>query len=222
MNAGLPTDARGVVQLEFLLVIVPLFLLLVGLTQLVLLQVAQLVVQHAAERGVRSAVVILNDTSDSYDGADPGEIGGAKGSPHSARYLAIERAVRWPLHALAQNPTARLRAALGVQSMHDAVDGGPVAALASASLETLASATTVSFPIGEGSDETHEGMVPIDGQVHLRVEHRVECLVPLARNLICDHASKLPFDLRRVMDLTGEATLPSQWASYDAESRDAH
>jgi len=187
MNAGLPTDARGVVQLEFLLVIVPLFLLLVGLTQLVLLQVAQLVVQHAAERGVRSAIVILNDTGDSYDGAAPGEIGGVNGSPHSARYRAIERAVRWPLRAL-----------------------GPPG-----------SATSVSFPVAEGARETHRGAVPIDGQVHVRVEHRFECRVPLARNLICERAALRPLDLRRVMTLTGEATLPSQWASYDAEGHDA-
>ena len=187
MNAGLPTDARGVVQLELLLVIVPLFLLLVGLTQLVLLQVAQLVVQHAAERGVRSAVVILNDTGDAYDGAAPGEIGGVDGKPYSARYRAIERAARWPLRAL-----------------------GPPG-----------SATSVSFPVGEGARETHQGTVPIRGQVRLRVQQRFECLVPLARNLICERASQLPFDPRRVMALTGEATLPSQWASYDTERRDA-
>lgn len=187
MNVALPTDARGVVQLELLLVIGPLFLLLVGLTQLVLLQVAQLVVQHAAERGVRSAIVILNDTEEAYDGAAPGEIGGVDGRPHSTRYLAIERAVHWPLRAL-----------------------GPPG-----------SATTVSFPVGEGARETHQGTVPIHDQVHLRVQHRFECLVPLARDLICKRASKLPFDLRRVVTLSGEATLPSQWASYDAERRDA-
>jgi hypothetical protein len=186
MSAGLPTDARGVVQIELLLVIVPLFLLLVGLTQLVLLQVAQLVVQHAAQRGVRSAIVILNDTSDAYHGAAPGEIGGVGGRPYSARYRAIERAVRWPLRALDASPQP-----------------------------------SVSFPVAEGSADTHQGSVPIDGQVHLRVEQRFKCRIPLARNLICDPASKLPFDPRRVIMLQSEATLPSQWASYDAEQRDA-
>ena len=192
-----------------------------GLTQLVLLQVAQLVVQHAAERGVRSAIVILNDTGDSYDGAVPGEIGGVKGGPHSARYVAIERAVRWPLHALAQNPLARMRAAFDVQSVHDAVDSGPVAALASDVPDACRPRPSASRSLMAPA-KPMKAMAPIDGQVHLRVEHRFECLVPLARNLICDRASNLPSDLRRVMTLTGEATLPSQWASYDSEGRDAH
>lgn len=63
-------DDRGVAQLEFLLAFIPVFVLFLGFVQLVLLAVASLVVQHAAVRAARSAIVVLDDDPRHYGGAE--------------------------------------------------------------------------------------------------------------------------------------------------------
>lgn len=70
-------DARGTVLVEFLIAIMPIFVLFLGIVQYALLSVAQLVVQHAAVAGVRAASVVLDDDPALYDGAERLEIGSA-------------------------------------------------------------------------------------------------------------------------------------------------
>jgi len=65
-------DRRGVVYVEFLLAFIPLFLLFLGTCQLALLNAARLMVSHAAVTAVRSAIVILEDPADDYDGVPRG------------------------------------------------------------------------------------------------------------------------------------------------------
>lgn len=65
---------RGAAYLEALLVLGPLLTLILGITQLVLLQAASLVVQHAATRSVRSAVVVLEDDPKYFRGAPRGSV----------------------------------------------------------------------------------------------------------------------------------------------------
>lgn len=214
------SDARGAVQLEFMLALVPLVLLFVGLTQLVLLQVAQLIVQHAAERGARSAAVLLNDTAADYGGAPPGQITDAKNGRPSARLRAVVRVVHAPLGALAPHPLARLRAMTGAQSVADALRGGPEAMALASALDAFDERTAVSFPVSPGAEEVHRGRVPLKGDIHLRVRHELDCLVPIARRLMCEPAPGLEGGSRRTQVLQGEASFPSQFASYDQERID--
>jgi hypothetical protein len=86
-------------MLEFLVAFVPVFVLFLGLLQLVLLAAADLVVRHAAILGVRAAVVVLFDDPAFYAGSAQGD---ARDTPGEAsRIAAIRRAVHAPLAALA-------------------------------------------------------------------------------------------------------------------------
>lgn len=67
-SRGLVVDARGVVYVEFLFAVLPVFMLCMAIMQLALLQVAGLVVRHAAWAGARAAAVILDDDPVRYDG----------------------------------------------------------------------------------------------------------------------------------------------------------
>jgi hypothetical protein len=67
-------EQRGVVYLEFLFAIFPVLIAFFGFTQLALIITARIVVQHAATRAARSAVVVLDDDPERYDGAPRGQI----------------------------------------------------------------------------------------------------------------------------------------------------
>jgi hypothetical protein len=64
----------GAVYVEFLLAVVPVFLSFLAICQLVLLSVAQLVVQHAATRAARTAIVVLEDDPEHHDQAPRGNL----------------------------------------------------------------------------------------------------------------------------------------------------
>jgi hypothetical protein len=75
------SDNRGVVYVEFLIAFMPLFLLFLGTCQLTLLTAARVVVSHAAFAAVRSAIVVLEDPADVYDGAPRGSL--SEGKPQA-------------------------------------------------------------------------------------------------------------------------------------------
>jgi hypothetical protein len=62
------------VYIEFLISFIPVFLFFLGIVQLAFIASAKLVVQHAAITGVRSAVVVLEDDCDDYQGEGFGVI----------------------------------------------------------------------------------------------------------------------------------------------------
>ena len=73
---GLIGRVQGAVYVEFLLVIWPLLLLLLGLTQIGLMYGAHLLVCQAAAKAVRAAVVIFPDENvDDYEGVEANHIG---------------------------------------------------------------------------------------------------------------------------------------------------
>jgi hypothetical protein len=78
-------DARGVVYVEFLVAFVPVFVLFLAVVQLSLISVARLVVQHAATRGARAAVVVLDDDPSRYDDAARGDLRAGNGDDGAAQ-----------------------------------------------------------------------------------------------------------------------------------------
>lgn len=61
---------RGAIMIEVLMALIPLLFTFLGVIQLALFLMGKMVVQHAAGRAVRSAVVVLDDHPEHYDGAD--------------------------------------------------------------------------------------------------------------------------------------------------------
>ena len=81
-RARLELDDRGAVYVEFLIVFFPVFLLFLGICQAALIGAARFVVQHAANRAARSAVVVLESDPNDFGGVERGWIscGSASGS----------------------------------------------------------------------------------------------------------------------------------------------
>jgi len=64
----------GVIYVEVLVAIIPVLIFFFGLLQLALLYTARLVVRNAAQRAVRSAVVVLEDDPARFDNTAQGEV----------------------------------------------------------------------------------------------------------------------------------------------------
>lgn len=174
-------DERGVVMLEFLLAFLPIFVLFLGLLQLALLEVADLVVRHAAVAGARSASVVLYDDPQYYDGTATGDARDAsprmaviRGAAH-ARLAAISPA--WPVLARTIDPALRASAA-------DAIGAADFSRLALALLLYLPVTTAIGFPREPGSDELRGDLSQAD-QLSLRITQLVPCAVPIAGALLC-------------------------------------
>ena len=199
-------DRRGVVMAEFLICFVPVLLIFLGTLQLTLIAAGKLVVQHAAVRGVRAAIVVLTDDPRHYDDRPCGDISdtGSGDSSSFERRLArrlgtrtseapnlggprmadIRRAVHTPLMALA--PPALLGAILRDGSVADALRGGAAARVSTGLLLTPA-LTATTFPTGPGSRELQRARVSIEGGalVTVRVTHAMPCLIPFVGRLTC-------------------------------------
>lgn len=208
-------DERGLVYLEFLIVFVPIWTFSLCTFQLVQIAQADLIVRHAAEAAARSASVVLADDPDEYGGepersiarnevtagslrADIARISvSATSSPRSSgRLLAnvgrsrlntIRLAAHVPLMPLA--PMGR--GGLTETTLRRALGGAR--ALASAALhQPLALAVT--FPDAEGDFVTGP-------EVRVRVTYAFECMVPLARRILCrafEDARNRSTELQRV------------------------
>jgi TadE-like protein len=70
MSPRLHCDQRGVVYAEFLMAFMPMFLLFLGIIQLCFIGASSLVVQNAAMKGARAAMVVLPDDPFFYEGED--------------------------------------------------------------------------------------------------------------------------------------------------------
>jgi len=160
---GAFADARGAVMLEFLLAFVPVFVLFLGLLQLVLLGVADLVVRHAAITGVRAAVVVLYDDPAYYRGSAQGDARDLQRG--ESRIEAIHTAVQAPLAALAPR-------------------GAAAGSLPPGRTEFARAATAITFPSAPGATELLEDLAQAE-TITVRVTRLVPCAVPLAGWLLC-------------------------------------
>ena len=186
----------------------PLLLTFLGVIQVSLLSVAHLVVRHAAQRGVRSAVVVLEDDPVRYGGSPRGSLvvepvesrspetltftappsssleQTARGliERDSSRLNAIRAAVYLPLVVVAPS---FLEIASAPSSVSAAIDHGALSRLAGGvAYNFLAAAVT--FPIGPGSASfrTHD-YGPTD-EITVRVTYLFKCEIPIVSALLCD------------------------------------
>lgn len=199
-------EVRGAVYVEFLLVFMPVFLLFLAVVQLGFVYAARLVVQHAATRAARAAVVVLDDDPARYRGEPRGRLrlggdadtpspveafmrgaglgasaGDAAGGP---RFRDIRSAAFVPL--LAIGPTASELD--GDESVGSAI-GGPRERASRQSQVYSQAALAVTFP-ARGSSSSRTAFGP-DDEVTVRVTYLFHCGVPLVPELMCDSVSGL-------------------------------
>ncbi len=77
---SLRKDTGGAVYVEFLIVFIPFFIMVLGMMQVALMYAAHLAVQHAANTAVRAGIVVFPDCEVRYDGAPQFDVnGGGRG-----------------------------------------------------------------------------------------------------------------------------------------------
>ncbi len=200
---------RGVVALEVITCLVPVMILFLCAVQLSLLAVGRLVVGHAAVRGARAAIVLLEEDPQKMGGAPRGDLvaGGAGGArvglgpalaqalpagtrpsttAGGARLRAIAEAVYAPLAVLAPGPLAYVSG--GETSLYDAIGGGRgsggLTRLALGILAYGPAATVVTLRAAPGSSELVTQVGP-RAEVTVHVRYLQRCAVPVAARLMC-------------------------------------
>jgi hypothetical protein len=207
------SDTSGVVYVEFLMAFMPVFLLFLGVAQLVLLFAADLVVRHATVRATRAAIVIADDDPLHYaEGDRRGVIGGREATADDV----MQALARGDLFARAGEPAGarvapsrrsdvQVSAALVLLPLAPTGGDSLADAIATPGLRLAARGTLRRMDVRiAGGDEP----LGRDAPVALRLRYRYPCSVPLARRLVCrdEGTSRI---------LESEVTLPNQGASYE-------
>ena len=200
----LRSDARGVVYVEFLLVFMPVFILFLALVQLGFAYGARLVVQHAATRAGRAAVVVIDDDPSHFGGEPRGRLDpfgpaagrspldlfmdgagfGARGSdgPGSARFRDVRAAASVPLLAMAP-------ATLAANADLVAAIGDGEERILEGARRYNRNALAVTFLSAPGVNDTRSTFGPTDA-VTVRVTYVFRCSVPMVSAMMCDTPSR--------------------------------
>jgi Flp pilus assembly protein TadG len=222
-------DRHGAAYVEFLVVIGPFLVLVLGLTQLGLLYGADLLVAHAAGKAARAAIVILPDDHEDADyGGEPlNQVSAGQGlsgymmAPAGGRLAAIRDAARLTL-----SPIGPSLDSVNPGSVAGALIQPSGVSLLSGLVGWTSLAVAVCFPDGEGGFAT---TFEPRGPVTVRVTYLFRCAVPLGRDLLCGGIGDLSPDQAgallqnggslpgivtlagwRVIALEAERTLPNQ------------
>ncbi len=194
---------RGTVSIEMLMALLPLLFSFLGILQLCLFMMGKLVVQHAAGRAVRSAIVILDDDPQYYDGAprydleagaareEEGLIGfgasisdaysallGGGEVQGGARLQAIRKAAYHPLAVLAPN----FSAVYGAPHLKGELADSPWLRIGLYALAYNRGAASVQVELQAGGPVTkNHPRAPIV----VRVNYLLSCGVPLVNRIMC-------------------------------------
>lgn len=201
--AKIRSAERGTIMIEVLMALLPLLLSFLGIVQLALFMMGKMVVQHAAGRAVRSAVVILDDDPDKYGGAkrydledgDPSEeeglvslsaepgdkfssLLGITETQGGARLQAIRQAAYHPLSVLAPNVSG----VFGFSSVSDELAASPWLRMGLYALVYNRGATSVTVELESGGPVTD---TDYHAPVVVRVRYLMTCGVPLVSRIMC-------------------------------------
>jgi hypothetical protein len=220
--SGAVSDERGVVYVEFLIAVIPVWTLALSAFQLSLISAANLVVKHAADSAARSASVVLVDDPSEYAGEPTRSVAGSPRAPahgNRSRMERIELAARVPLL-----PFSPRGVGLGARP----------------TLERAISSTRALGAVLLRPSEVAVTFVGVEGalvagpEATVRVAYLFECLVPIARRLLCNRRDALggqrelpqaafrlpaPLDERRYRHLAHQTTLLIHDAPYEYRPR---
>ncbi len=210
------TAVRGAVYVEFLVAFVPVLIFFLGLLQLGLHFCAKLVVQHAATRAVRAAVVVMEDKRERYndeeqglivyDGSSgqesqnelagiaselnvPGNTGSfmSGGSTGNARLNAIRRAAYMPLAAIAPS-LAQLSRTFGLGDGSTMAEFGNGGRFLAGMLLYNRAGAMVTLRDAAGNVVEDIGS---NDEITVHITYLYYCSIPFVSNFMCDSAADL-------------------------------
>jgi len=180
------SNATGTVYVEFIIVIIPLIILIFGLIQLGLVYAANLMVNHAAARSARAAIVIFpEENEDEYEGVPINQVGsGEEGletyeaATKNGRLDQIRNAARFTLApispAIESYTSSSISSAIGDHSISSALLG---------LLGWTKFGVAVTFPNGNGS---YLSTFSARGPITTRVTYLYKCSIPIVNSIMCD------------------------------------
>lgn len=170
---------HGAVYVEFLIVFWPLMILWLGLTQIGILYGVHILVNHAAAKAARAAIVILPDEEDRYEGDQPFTILQDTDNGEDDGLDAYRKAIRG-----GRLDTIRNAARIPLASVSPSLD----IPVNSALIDLLAGwiwteyAVAVTFPGPDGNFLTRFDQT---GALTTRVTYLYKCPVPIINKIIC-------------------------------------
>lgn len=202
----------GAVSFEFVIVVFPILLVFLAVTQLSLIGVARLVVMHAASRAARSAAVVVDDSPSRYGGEPighlddsaiphgahlPGELNESSGvgailggTGTRSRLDTIRLAASMPLSTIAPSVADVLGWIGQIRSLD------VTRALGSPSLLRIASGVALYSDVALVVVPSLDA----DDVVRVHVDYVFHCAVPVAERIICRHVPTDPSQLPNVPD----------------------
>jgi len=210
-KAGLLRDRRGVVMIEFVIVLVPMMLFFFAVLQYGLTSAASLVVRHSAVVGARAAVVVFDDGNGAYGGADRGLIW--DDGELSERAQKVREATYLPLAAVAP---AAAHMVPGISSAHDGL--GDTLSRLFAHVVNRSAFIAVTFPTGpgaEGDDFHRDAPYGPTEDITVRVTMLFRCMIPMASVFMCRRGTEILTGLP-VDEIVGAVSSVTSGELFDA------
>jgi hypothetical protein len=231
MRSLLENERGAATYVQFLVVMMPLLVFILGIVQLAQLYIGRLTVVRAAEAAGRAAIVTLDDDPAFYLAAprdslqswqsrttDPvnaflsflgAPAGGQLTVDISPRMQDIRAAAVIPLLAL----TPPLRPGVGANSVHDNIGASRGTFLATDGVVYAAKGLAVALPSAPGAKIDKVRFDKTD-LVTTRVTYQFHCGVPLVRYFMCQSNPTLGMPGARFFSMMAEITLPNHGANY--------
>jgi hypothetical protein len=179
-------------MLEMLLCLTPVMVMFMAVTQAAFLSVAHLVVRHAAQRGARTAIVVLEEDPKYFGDSPRGHLGlpvashGA--SPGLPDVSTLSEHFDKIMRALIDREPSRINAIRTAVYLPMALIGP--GGMAKGLLYNLA-ATAVTFPQAPKSEKARQGDYGPTDEITVRVTYLFKCEMPIASAFMCDKLYEL-------------------------------
>jgi hypothetical protein len=160
-NSSLALDTQGAIFIEFLFVVLPFMILLLGLTQTALMYMGGLAVKRSAATAARAAMVVFDDDPQKYGGQGRNTLGGQ-------REEAIKMAAAFPIFAIHTSPKNEENVEHALRAWGDS----PYS-----TQQQIPDGLRVEFPGGVSSGR--------GSSITVRVSYDYPCEVPVVRGLMC-------------------------------------
>ncbi len=160
-NSRLAADTQGAIFIEFLFVVLPFMILLLGLAQTALMYMGGLAVKRSAATAARAAMVVFDDDPDKYGGQGRNTTGGQ-------READIKMAAAFPIFAIHTSPKNENNLEHALRAWGDRPYNAE---------QELPPGLNVEFPGGVSSSR--------GSSITVKVTYDYPCEVPVVRALMC-------------------------------------
>jgi hypothetical protein len=160
-NSRIVANTQGAIFIEFLFVVLPFMIILLGLAQTALMYLGGMAVKRSAATAARAAMVVFDDDPKKYGGQGRNTLGGQ-------REEAIKMAAAFPIFAIHTSPKKEENVRHALRAWGDS----PYK-----SKQTIPDGLRVEFPGGVSGSRA--------SSITVKVSYDYPCEVPVVRAIMC-------------------------------------